>query len=142
MTTTQQRTRQSAPAQLSQHGAGNMSRWLIAVLGTAMLPIVGWEGSPGWQAARVALVVGVTTGAEPPLSLRDAVVAIAPRPILLITAGNRAVEATAADYFAAAAPATVSIWEVEGAGHTAGLTTAPAEWEQRVVEFLDETLAR
>jgi uncharacterized protein len=87
-------------------------------------------------------VTDILTGAEPPLSLRDAVAATAPRPILLITAGNRAVEATAADYFAAAAPATVSIWEVEGAGHTAGLTTAPAEWEQRVIDFLDEALAR
>lgn len=78
--------------------------------------------------------------AEPPPPLKDAVVATAPRRVLLITGEKVPDEARAAAYFQQAAPENVTLWEVRGAGHTAGLATAPREWEERVVGFLDSAL--
>ena len=82
----------------------------------------------------------VLTVAEPPLSLRDTVAAIAPRPVLLIAAGNVAEEGHASDYIQDASPNTVDIWVVPDTGHTAGLDTHPDEWERRVTTFLDSAL--
>ena len=80
------------------------------------------------------------TGARPPMALTSAVVAIAPRPILLITAGTVADEGRAAANFAAAAPTSVEVWAVDGASHTSGLATAPTEWETRVIGFLQQAI--
>ena len=80
------------------------------------------------------------SGARPPMALTSAVVAIAPRPVLLISAGTVADEGRAAVTFEAAAPHSVEVWNVKGAGHTSGLTTSPTEWEYRVVGFLDRAI--
>jgi pimeloyl-ACP methyl ester carboxylesterase len=80
------------------------------------------------------------SGAAPPMALTSAVVAVAPRPILLVTAGTVADEGRAASNFQAASPSTVQVWNVAAAGHTSGLATAPTEWETLVVGFLDEAL--
>ncbi len=80
------------------------------------------------------------TSAGPPLSLRDAVAAMAPRPVLLITAGEVPDERLAAQHLQAAALDGVEIWEIPGAEHTAGLATAPQEWVTRVLAFLDGVL--
>ena len=34
----------------------------------------------------------------------------------------------------------VTVWNVDGAHHTGGYDAQPAEWQQHVVEFLDESL--
>jgi pimeloyl-ACP methyl ester carboxylesterase len=78
------------------------------------------------------------SGSRPPMALRSAVLAIAPRPVLLITAGTVADESRAAATFRAAAPASVEVWNVPGATHTAGLATAPTDWAARVIGFLDQ----
>lgn len=83
---------------------------------------------------------GVLTGADRPIDLRRAVVAAAPRPLLLITAGDVPREAIAARRLDDAAPRTVQRWNVPGAGHMQALSTAPREWEQRVVAFLAQAL--
>ena len=75
------------------------------------------------------------TDAHQPIALHDAV-ALAHRPVLLITAGTVADEANAARDTQHSSPDTVQVWEVPGADHTGGLRTAPAEWEQRVTNFL------
>lgn len=80
------------------------------------------------------------TAAGPPPPLYAAVAAFAPRPLLLIAAGEVPDEPRAARYLQEAAPSAVTVWEVPGAGHTSGLATAPAEWEQRVLEFLSSAL--
>jgi hypothetical protein len=49
-------------------------------------------------------------------------------------------EGHAAAYLAAGAPDRVVVWTVEGAGHTGGLSTAPDEWEDRVITFLERRL--
>ena len=83
----------------------------------------------------------ILTSAEPPLSLRDAVSVVAPRPVLLIAAGGVAEEGHASRYIQAASPDTVDIWVVPETGHTAALDTHPEEWEARVASFLDDALA-
>ena len=59
----------------------------------------------------------------------------------IIAAGGVPDEALAADYIRAASPGTVQVWEVPAAEHTSGLAVAPAEWEERVLAFLDAALA-
>jgi pimeloyl-ACP methyl ester carboxylesterase len=80
------------------------------------------------------------TDARPPMSLRDAAALIAPRPMLLIAAGEVADEGHTARRLAEASPAAVEVWEVPGAGHVGALTTDPDGWERTVLGFLDEAL--
>ena len=77
-----------------------------------------------------------------PIPLRDAVARASGTPYLLITAGTMADEGRAAENVRSAAPDRVTVWTVPGAAHTGGLQTRPAEWESRVVGFLDRVLAR
>jgi uncharacterized protein len=65
---------------------------------------------------------------------------MAPRPVLLITAGHVTDERLAAAHLQAASPATVEVWEVPGADHVGGLTAAPDEWADRVLAFLGQVL--
>ena len=81
------------------------------------------------------------TDAGPPVGLPDAVAAMAPRPLLLIAAGEVPDEPAVAERLRAAAPERVEVWVVPGAGHTGGLATAPEEWRARVLAFLDAALA-
>jgi pimeloyl-ACP methyl ester carboxylesterase len=100
-------------------------------------------GVRGWVQERLEWLTytaaDVLTAAAPPISLRRAV-AESGRPILLIAAGKVTDEGRAARYVQAGSPATVQVWEVDSGGHTGGLTTQPAQWEQRVVGFLDGVL--
>ena len=102
-------------------------------------------GGRGWIQERIeSITYGLTdllTAADPPIALHDAVAVAAPRPVLLIAAGNVADEGDAARFIRSASPATVEIWDVPESGHTDGLATHPDEWEHRVVGFLAEHLA-
>jgi hypothetical protein len=69
---------------------------------------------------------GLLSGAPRPMSIPDALRAAAPRPVLIIAGGAVPDEPVAARWFQAASPATVHMWVVPHAGHTAGLATAPA----------------
>jgi len=101
-------------------------------------------GFNGWIQQRVDDLsywfTDLLTSAGPPLRLRDAAAQAAPRPLLLITAGEVADEGLAAEYIRSAAPDSVQVWEVPGAGHTGGLATTPAKWAATVLGFLDEVL--
>jgi len=83
---------------------------------------------------------GLLSGAPRPMSIRDAIRAAAPRPVLIIAGGAVAGEPVAARWFQAAAPATVQVWVVPHAGHTQGLATAPGAWEAHVIGFLTAAL--
>ena len=65
---------------------------------------------------------------------------IAPRPLLLIHAGNGGGgEELNPDYFrAASAPKT--IWKIAEAGHVGGFEARPREYERRVTRFFDRAL--
>lgn len=98
----------------------------------------GWQGrAQQWVDVVTYGAVDLLTAADPPITLRAAVAAAAPRPVLLIAAGEDPDEADAASWIAGGAPTSVTVWVVPGAGHTAGLATRPEEWERRVVAFLD-----
>jgi dienelactone hydrolase len=102
----------------------------------------GWRGAV--QERLEWLTYGAAdllTAADPPITLHDAVAAAAPRPMLLITAGEVAAEADAGRFIQSASPDTVQLWVVPDTGHTAGLDTHPVQWEQRVTAFLGEALA-
>ena len=80
------------------------------------------------------------TGASPPASLRESVAASGDTEFLLVAAGTVETEVLAADSMRSAGPGRVAVWTVADAGHTQGLATAPEEWEDRVVGFLDRHL--
>ena len=86
------------------------------------------------------VVTDYLTEASPPIALRSAVAQSRGTRFLLITAGNMADEGHAAYYIQAPASDRVTVWNVDGADHTGGYDTQPDDWEQRVVEFLDESL--
>ena len=65
------------------------------------------------------------SGAPRPMPLRDAIRAAGPRPVLIIAGGAVPDEPAAARWFQAASPATVRVWVVPYAAHTAALTTQP-----------------
>jgi pimeloyl-ACP methyl ester carboxylesterase len=92
----------------------------------------------GLEHVQQAITEGLTPYA-PPATLRSAVRAISPRPVLLITAGRRPDEGIAAQ-FTAEGQSSVTIWTVPGATHTAGLAVDPAAWSAQVLGFFDRTL--
>jgi dienelactone hydrolase/nitroreductase len=101
----------------------------------------GWRGALQHALDHVTYAVtDVLTAAAPPTALDDAVRAAAPRPMLIVAAGDVPDEVTVAERLADAAPGSVTTWTVDGAGHTAGLRTAPEQWEATVVAFLDDAL--
>jgi hypothetical protein len=76
----------------------------------------------------------------PPPDLADLMPRIAPRPVLLIRGMNgNGDEALNRVYRDAGGP-TTTLWEIPRAGHTGGLSTAPAEYERRVIGFFDRAL--
>lgn len=83
---------------------------------------------------------GLLSGAPRPVSIRDSIRAAAPRPVLIIAGGSVAGEPIAARWFQAASPATVDVWVVPHAEHTAGLAATPRAWETRVIGFLRTAL--
>jgi dienelactone hydrolase len=76
----------------------------------------------------------------PPTDLADLMPPIAPRPVLLIRGmhGNGD-EALNRAYRDAGGP-TATLWEIHRAGHTGGISAAPAAYERRVVGFFDRAL--
>jgi dienelactone hydrolase len=80
------------------------------------------------------------TEASRPASLRSSVAAAGDTGFLLVSAGTVERETLAAASMRSAAPRRVDVWTVPGAAHVQGLRTAPAEWERRVVGFLDDHL--
>lgn len=97
----------------------------------------GWRGSfTRWVREGQTALADALSPAGPPPPLPGAAAAASPRPMLLIVAGDRPDELHAATAIQAAAPDSVEIWVVPGAGHTAGLRTDPAGWTERVLGFL------
>ena len=83
-------------------------------------------------------VSSVLTDAPLPIGLARALSEAAPTPVLLI-AGQP--ELRGDRYLRDHAPGNVQLWELPGTPHTRGLAQHPAAWEQRVIAFLDRTLA-
>jgi hypothetical protein len=80
------------------------------------------------------------SGARRPMSIRDAISAASPRPVLIIAAGTVPDEAVAGRWFREASPQSVRLWVVPGAVHTGGLAAQPDQWKAKVLRFLDAAL--
>jgi uncharacterized protein len=103
--------------------------------------VYGWRGWVQEQAERLQdTVTDLLTDASTPTALRSAVAEASGIRFLLITAGNVADEARAADHIRSGAPERVAVWAVDDAAHTAGYRTSPDEWTRTVISFLDENL--
>jgi dienelactone hydrolase len=84
-------------------------------------------------------VTDLLTAARPPITLRAAATAMAPRPVLLIAAGDRPDEGHAARHIQRGNPA-VQVWEAAHTGHTRALHTHPDDWLRRVTAFLSAAM--
>lgn len=101
-------------------------------------------GIRGWLQRQIDRVTygwaDLLTPAPAPGTLRDAVRSAAPRPVLLIAAGDAVDEQHAAEHIRAGSPDSVEVWVAAGAGHVGALDTHPVEWEERVAAFLDAAI--
>ncbi len=77
---------------------------------------------------------------KPSRSLLEFIPRIAPRPVLLVAGGGQPAEIPTARMYRAAGGANVDLWELPDTGHTAGLRKHPAEYERRIIGFLDRAL--
>ena len=84
----------------------------------------------------------ILTNGLPPPSLESEVDEIAPTPVFFIYGENAqgGEEAVPNQGFFEAAREPKRIWEVPNGQHVAGITTAPEEYERRVIGFLDDAL--
>jgi len=95
----------------------------------------GWRGDAQLVVDRVTFgLADALVPESPPPPLRTSVAA--GFPLLLITAGRVSDEGRAAVWIREGSPDTVRIWTVPGAGHTGGVRERPAEWSERVLDFL------
>ncbi len=85
--------------------------------------------------------IDAMTGIAPPRALAEAIAVSDGTPFLLIAGGDVADEQFVGERLRAVAPDRVEVWVVPASGHISGLSTAPDEWRERVVGFLDDALA-
>jgi fermentation-respiration switch protein FrsA (DUF1100 family) len=81
------------------------------------------------------------TSASKPIRLATAIEQTPATAFLVIAGGAVEDERHVLSYLSASNPANLEIWMVPDAGHTEGLSVAPAEWQQIVVSFLDRHLS-
>jgi uncharacterized protein len=93
------------------------------------------------QAALMLHATRAIAGTQAAPSLDGVMPRIAPRPVLLIAAGGDPEEIPVNRRYRDAAGPSAELYEIPDAGHTAGVTAHPREYEQRVIEFLDGALA-
>ena len=89
----------------------------------------------------LTLATTVFSNHAPPPPLAERIGLIAPRPVFLIYAdpGQGGEKERQPGYFAAAGEPK-QMWKVPGASHTGGIDAQPAEFERRVIGFLDGAL--
>lgn len=104
------------------------------------------ESIPGWNRYLgiphywlQTQTIELFTDAPRPIALEDAMRSIAPRPVLLISAGP--METAYTERYRSAAPSSTEVWNVPDAGHTAALYAHPDEYRARVLDLFDRALA-
>lgn len=91
-----------------------------------------------WTMYTAARVLSGSSSGRP---LKDLVAEISPTPLLLIsTGGSLAAEIDFNRIYVDAAREPVEHWKLPDVNHTAAIRERPAEYERRVVGFLDEAL--
>ena len=85
----------------------------------------------------------VFSGASPARPLKSLVAEVSPTPLLLVaTGGSVPAELDFNRMYAEAAREPFEYWELPDVDHTAAIRERPAEYERRVVGFLDDALLR
>jgi uncharacterized protein len=101
------------------------------------------SGARKWTSAPMLAIktasVALFSNARPPANLETLIPKIAPRPVFLINAMHNEVDHKAPEYFAAAGEPKQR-WLVPKGGHAGGFAAMPAEYERRVIAFLDRSL--
>jgi uncharacterized protein len=97
----------------------------------------GVEDALAWVMLQAPRVVGGERAAP---SLIDLMPRIAPRPVLLISAGGDPGETPTNRAYAEAAGPSAQQYSIPEAGHTSGLAARPDEYEARVTAFLERAL--
>jgi fermentation-respiration switch protein FrsA (DUF1100 family) len=122
---------------VSEGGTSRSVRDDVANLdfGVANLPGFAMQGV-------ITAATAVFTNNLPPEDLKGLASRISPRAVFFIYGehGQGGTEKVPNRGFYAAAGEPKEIWEVPEAQHVGGITTRPAEYERRVVGFLDRTL--
>ncbi|HET6690384.1 MAG TPA: CocE/NonD family hydrolase [Miltoncostaeaceae bacterium] len=123
-----------ALAAVVSEGAGERSvrEFLSAVSGP------DWLGLP--QYAALTTSVALFGNDTPPPGLEDLAGRVGQPMLLVYGEHGQALERDLNPRYAAAAGASATLWEVPGSGHMGGLDAQPAEYERRVVGFLDRAL--
>lgn len=121
-------------AVVSEGASGRSVRDVLANPDTSWQDVIG----NGVATAATALF----TDDLPPPDLLGLVPRISGATFFVYGAKGQAMERPANEAFYAAARGGKELWEVPGSGHVEGLEAQPAEYERRVVGFLDRTLLR
>ena len=109
---------------------------------------VGEMDASGFEQVTATPLMAIMTAAVtvfgndgPPPPIVDRIGKIAPRPVFLIYAvpGMGGEDYRQPQYYAAAGEPK-QMWKVPGASHTGGIDAQPAEFERRVIDFLDRSL--
>jgi pimeloyl-ACP methyl ester carboxylesterase len=135
----------SLGGEIAVHAAARQPGWRAAVLegvqGGSPADLRASRPDPAsWVAIAAVSGLGrVLAGAGPPAPNVEQVRRIAPRPLLLLSAG-RGTEARANAAYARRAGPAARRWHLPDAPHAAALRTDPAGYERRVIGFLDRAL--
>lgn len=135
----------SLGGEVAVHAAARRPEWRATVLegvqGASPADMQASEPDPATYAV-LAMLHGlgrVLGGPGPSASNADQVDRIAPRPVLLLSAG-RGTEARANEAYQRRGGPTTGLWNLPGAAHAAALQTDPGGYERRVIGFLDRAL--
>lgn len=103
-------------------------------------PGIAWLLVPDyWMSYRF---LSLFTGLAPAPAMREQVKRIAPRPILFIAGEESMWEPELAAKYALSAGASAQTWVIPDAEHIAGIFTAPDEYAEQVLTFLNAAFSR
>ena len=104
-------------------------------------PPFGLTDSLGWPFYPLFIkLMEWRSGATAPMALSEAVTKIAPRPLMLISAGLDDYEQFRARRYFELAGEPKEYWVVEGAVHCGGLAAQPEAYQSHMVEFFERAL--
>jgi uncharacterized protein len=136
----------SLGGEVAIHAAARRPEWRAMVLegvqGASPADMKASRPDPATFATLTALygLGRVLGGSMPAASNPEEIERIAPRPLLLLSAG-RGTEARANEEYKRRGGSTTQLWSLPHAPHAAALRTDPQGYERHVIGFLDRALS-